>query len=77
MIDKRMSARYTLEEIYTIPRGSLIVGEPGDKPVCIEEGTANSAMALRSSGGFTIKMTEPWVVVRLPTRYRILPVCTS
>ena len=36
---------------------------PGDKPVCIEEITANSAMALRSSGGFTLKMTEPLVIM--------------
>ena len=54
-----------LKEIYTLPRGSLMVGEPGDKPVCLEEGTANVAMVLRATGGFTFKMTEPWVVVKI------------
>ena len=51
MIDKRMSIIYNLKVIYTIPHVSRMVGDPGDKPVCIAEGTANSAMELRASGG--------------------------
>ncbi len=34
----------------------------GDKAVCIEEATENPTIALRSSGGFTLIMTEPWVM---------------
>ncbi len=67
IIDKRIGVIYTLQEVEKLPTVHSCYVKSGDKPAPIEEVTANSAMALRSSDGFTVNMTKPWVLARFLT----------